>query len=564
MKHTLSPVLISLLLFSVSSYAQFSIIDSTFNDTTQVDRQLSSSYGNDAITTNPTGTKLTLARGESENLAKGKKAYVVYTGAWPLDSSKANGSRVVDDNTSTWIIIDGRGTGRDNSGTYIMIDLQSIRLVNRIVIKQPFEQANPLLRVRAYTIEAGTDSVTMTRVLQQPNNLSTNPDTTFDVITARFVKISVDAVDPASNQTAIAEIRVFGTGYLSEGAYVTIPKPALNTANWGTVTWEAVLPDPQTSLDFQFRTGDTSTADSTWSPWSSPLTTNNSVFGVFEPRKYIQYRVNLKTTSLGTPQLNRITINYDTVMVAASVVASIDGRVEPILKSVDVVYHILMDFKNGNYGVDTIRLITPTPIIIKLILRDNVVISPRVLYGLGDVKIVFSDTISTKTEIVIEFSATLYLDEMSFPSEISSSKSSYYNPQRVERNVIGGKDSWTILTTGFADRLLVDIKIEPNPFTPNGDGKNDETAITFYVSNITTTTPRTLAVSIFDVTGRRVRDLYRNNVVAAPFVGLSAIRWDGRNNDGSIVRPGLYIIRVDLAADQGGGETVCKTVTVVY
>jgi hypothetical protein len=560
MKHTLFPILISLLLFSVSSSAQFSIVDSTFSDTTKADRELSFSYATN-------GTKLTLARGETENLATGKRAYVVYTGIWPADSSRANGSRLIDDNVATWIIIDGRGIGRDNSGTYIMIDLQSIRLVNRVVIQQPFAgmpgvPSNPLLRVHAYTIEAGTDSVTMTRVLQQPNNVAPNPDTTFDVITARFVKISIDAVDPGSNQTIIAEIRVFGTGYLSEGAYITKPKPAVKTANWGTVSWDAVLPNPQTSLSFQFRTGDTLTSYSTWSPWSSPLTTNNSVFGVFEPRKYIQYRVNLKTTGLETPQLNQITINYDTVMVAASAVASIDGRVEPILKSVDVVYHILMDFENGNYGVDTIRLITPTPIIIKQILRDNVVISPRLLYGLGEVKLVFPDTISTKTEIVIEFSATLYLDEMSFPCEVSSSKSSYYNPQRVERNVIGGKDSWTILTTGFADRLLVDIKIEPNPFTPNGDGKNDETAIKFYVSDITT--PRTLAVSIFDVTGRRVRDLYRNNVVAGAFVDLSAIRWDGRNNDGSIVRPGLYIIRVDLAADQGGGETVCKTVTVAY
>lgn len=555
MKHTLSPLLISLLICSVSSFAQFSIVDSTFNDTTKTDRQLSFSYATN-------GTKLTLARGETENLAKGKKAYVVYSGAWPDDSSKANGSRVIDDNTGTWILIDGRGKGRDNSGTYIMIDLQSVRLVNRVVIKQHFEQEQSTTRVRAYTLEAGTDSVTMTRLLQQPNNLTTNPDTSFEVIAARFVKVTVDAVDPGSNQTVISEIRVFGTGYLSEGAYVTRPKPAVKTANWGTVTWNAILPDPQTSLDFQFRTGDTSTTDSTWSPWSSPLTTNNSVFGVFEPRKYIQYRVNLKTTGLETPQLNQITINYDTVMIAASVVASIDGRVQPILKSVDVVYHLLMDFTKSNYGVDTIRLITPTPIIIKRILRDNIVISPRLLYGLGEVKLVFSDTISTKTEIVIEFSATLYLDEMSFPSEISSSKSGYYNPQRVERNVVGGKDSWTIQTTGFAERLLVDIRIEPNPFTPNGDGKNDATAIKFYVSNITT--PRTLALSVFDVAGRRVRDLYRNNIVAGAFVDLSAIRWDGKNDDGSIVRPGLYIIRVDLAADEGAGETVCKTVTVAY
>ena len=555
MKHTFSQVLSALLLLAFTARAQFSLIDSTFTDTTKVDRTLSFAYSTN-------GTKLILARGETENLAKNKRAYVVYTGGWPADSSKANGMKLVDDNTSNWIEVPGRGTGVDNRGTYITIDLQAVRLINRVVMKQPFEQDRPTGRILGYTIEAGTDTLTMIRMLQQPNNTTSQPDTTFEVVAARFVRIILDVVDPGKTYpTLISEIRVYGTGYLSEGVYVTKPKLALKAANWGLVSWDAVQPS-STSMSFEFRSGDSLNVDSSWSPWSAPTTTSNSLFGVFEPRKYIQYRVNLKTSGLETPQLNTLTIEYDTAMVASSAVASIDGRVEPILKKIDVTYHISLNFSAGSYGVDTIRMITPTPIIIQEILKDNVPITPRVLYGLGEVKLVFPDTISTKSELIIKFTATLYLDKMSFPAEIISSKSPHYNPQRVERKVIGTSDSWTIETTGFADRLLVDVKIAPNPFTPNGDGKNDETSITFYVSNLSL--PRGLTVTVYDVTGRRVRTLYKNNVLAGAFVDLNAILWDGKNDDGAMVRPGVYIVRVDLGADQGQGEVTNKTVTVAY
>jgi hypothetical protein len=354
MKHTFFLALISLLCYPISSYAQFAFVDSTFDDTTKVDRQLSFSYGTN-------GTKLTLARGEFENMAKGKKAYVVYTGVWPFDSSKANGSNVIDDNTATWIIIDGRGRGSDNSGTYIMIDLQSIRRINRIVIKQPFELANPLLRVRAYTIETGMDSVWMLRVLQQSNNLSTNPDTTFNVISARFVKLTIDTVDPGFNQTVIAEIRVYGVGYLSEGAYVSKPKPALKAVNWETVTWDATLPSAQTLLGFQFRSGNAPIVDNTWSTWSAPITLNNSNLDVDKPRKYIQYRVNLSTTSLETPQLNKIVIYYDTVMTVVRRYSYV----------VPICYSLSQNYPNPFNPSTTIRYDVPIRSNVKIIITNT-------------------------------------------------------------------------------------------------------------------------------------------------------------------------------------------------
>ena len=558
MKHILIAAAVSLLC-AVTSFAQFSIVDSTFNDTTKADRTLSFAYANN-------GSKLILARGETENLARLKKAYIVYTGGAPARTDQAIGSKTIDGNVGTWVAINGRGSGKDNTGSYIMIDLLSIRLINRIVVKQPFydpaNPSNPLIRVRGYTVEAGTDSLTMTRVLQQPNNAVPNPDTTFDVVAARYIKFTITAVSAGTDDTDIGEIEVYGTGYLSAGVYISQPRQAVKPANWGVVTWDAVLPNSQTFMNFQFRTGNTPAVDSTWSPWSEQVAQSGSVFGVFEPKKYLQYRVNLSTTSLQTPQLNSVTINYDTVMVAANAVASIDTRVEPVLKKVDVTYHVRLNFAQSNYGVDTIRLLTPTPVQVKSVLRNNTPVEPRILYEIGKVALVFSDTISTQSEIVINFSTTLYLDQMSFPCEISSSKSPYYNPQRVDRTLINGIESWTIQSTGIAPRLLVDTKIEPNPFTPNGDGKNDETAVKFYVANLAV--PRALTLTVFDVAGRVVRNLFRDEVLAGAYVDLTAIRWDGRNNDGKIVRPGVYIIKIQLDADAGGGEIVCKTVTVAY
>ena len=80
--------------------------------------------------------------------------------------------------------------------------------------------------------------------------------------------------------------------------------------------------------------------------------------------------------------------------------------------------------------------------------------------------------------------------------------------------------------------------------TPNGDGINDVGILEFTVLRINT--DRAVGVDLYDVTGRLVRRLRETRELAN---GLYRMEWDGRDEDGKLVTPGIYIVRYEVDAD---------------
>ncbi|MEE3258933.1 MAG: gliding motility-associated C-terminal domain-containing protein, partial [Candidatus Latescibacterota bacterium] len=93
----------------------------------------------------------------------------------------------------------------------------------------------------------------------------------------------------------------------------------------------------------------------------------------------------------------------------------------------------------------------------------------------------------------------------------------------------------------FSNRVVQEVEIAPNPFTPNADGINDRAAIRFSLGNLNTA--RTIRVEIFDLAGRQVWSGRRESV------GQQEFAWDGRGDDGRIVAPGVYMCRIDADVD---------------
>jgi hypothetical protein len=79
----------------------------------------------------------------------------------------------------------------------------------------------------------------------------------------------------------------------------------LNALDLGAISWSQELP-AGTNITFQTRTGDTATPDSTWSDWSTELTSPVSSQITSPEGKYIQYRVNLFTTNPAVTPLLRL------------------------------------------------------------------------------------------------------------------------------------------------------------------------------------------------------------------------------------------------------------------
>ena len=105
---------------------------------------------------------------------------------------------------------------------------------------------------------------------------------------------------------------------------------------------------------------------------------------------------------------------------------------------------------------------------------------------------------------------------------------------------------------------LAEFDIAPNPFTPNGDDINDAAEIQFSIFKITSV--REARVRIYTLAGDRVWQT--QHMVNS---GHKSIRWDGVNENGDKVPPGLYICQVELNVDNDvGSVSRSRLISVAY
>jgi gliding motility-associated-like protein len=96
---------------------------------------------------------------------------------------------------------------------------------------------------------------------------------------------------------------------------------------------------------------------------------------------------------------------------------------------------------------------------------------------------------------------------------------------------------------GIVDAQESIFTIEPEIFTPDGDGQNETTNLTFqldqnaYIANI----------QIFDINGRLVRQLAQNQLLGTK----SSIEWDGKNSANTVVPVGYYVLLAELFNTSG-------------
>ncbi len=89
---------------------------------------------------------------------------------------------------------------------------------------------------------------------------------------------------------------------------------------------------------------------------------------------------------------------------------------------------------------------------------------------------------------------------------------------------------------------LSSVAVEPNPFSPNGDGLYDETRFTFFVTRETDW----VTIEIYDVRGDLVRTMFWQAPGMAYGRNEVSISWDGSDDGGVIVPYGIYIARVEV------------------
>jgi len=100
----------------------------------------------------------------------------------------------------------------------------------------------------------------------------------------------------------------------------------------------------------------------------------------------------------------------------------------------------------------------------------------------------------------------------------------------------------------YSDKI--ELKIFPNPFSPDGDGFEDEVTFQYTLPKMTE-----LTIKVYDIKGRLVKTIMENE----PQVSGEKT-WDDRDEKNRIVRVGIYIV---LAEAKGITSSVKKMTLVV-
>ena len=118
-----------------------------------------------------------------------------------------------------------------------------------------------------------------------------------------------------------------------------------------------------------------------------------------------------------------------------------------------------------------------------------------------------------------------------------------YQPADAAADATALRPSQTLSIAALgAVQVVADISVAPNPFTPNGDLVNDVAQIEFSLFKVYAERPT--AVRIWALDGRPMRLLE-----GTAQGGHQRFTWDGKDDHGRVVPPGLYICQIDVDTD---------------
>jgi hypothetical protein len=431
----------------------------------------------------------------------------------------------------------------------------------------------------------------------------------------RFIELRSLEVGAFRRDTGtLSEIQAYGEGFVSEitmeSPFIRLDRPRL----FSRVTWDGDEP-PNTRIEVRTRTGKEVTlfphyftgagvatreisqdlwqripeavrqppvieeiTGPDWSSWSAPYAFSGEAFKSPSPRPLAKIQVRLLSDEpLSAAQIRSLHLHFDPPLVD-DVLGEVwpAGDVEPGVEREFTLY-LRPVFQPGNPGFDrlTLRSSSSTPIELlgveggddaALRFGGGQTLWPGTLEMQsgddGAISLAFPQTVrGGQTVYVLRFRTKVFLQSTVFSADFERDTF----PGRLQTASSGNatslvpSQSLVVVSRLESDRLIEDLRVVPPVFSPNGDGINDEAAIALTVLHLTS--EKQLMIEVFDLSGRRVRDL---SVRRANPSGEHLFSWDGRGDDGQLLAPGIYALRVSFAADRRGNAQAMRLVHLVY
>ncbi|MBT4981109.1 MAG: hypothetical protein HOL51_17495 [Gemmatimonadetes bacterium] len=292
-----------------------------------------------------------------------------------------------------------------------------------------------------------------------------------------------------------------------------------------------------------------------WNAYSNTYQSSGESFKSESPRRFVQLEMILSTDDPQVaPTVNSVSVEFEDALVQGAR-GSVNPRQASPNQDTEFTYTLWPEAKGNDSGFDRLRFVVHEPVDLQslsvMVGADN--IAPTATEMRGDSLFIDLPQAVGNDSLQVSFTTRLLQNASVFALDLGSSERPglWQSVEAAERrsNVVMLPE-----LTG-SGQLISELQLASEVLTPNGDGTNDQLEVRFVIFKTEGVEAR---VEIFDLAGRRVAGLAAGNDGSQRFFS-----WDGRTTDGTMVEPGVYILRVDLGAD-AGDDTALRTIAVAY
>ena len=494
-------------------------------------------------------------------------------------------------------LVNGFAFNQDPVGIAKYIDLEEIRRVNKMILFTG--GSNPdnwsKVSVRGYSVLISQDQFRYEEVgVLHEIGISNAEEGDYDWYAisfpdewARYLQFKI--TEPRISYPNIGEVMIYGVGHVYDGVYESdwYDFGAPNSMkNFKEVSWSKHL-EPGTRVVVQTKTMYDDNGTLVESDWSTEHSDTTFAFDSPEPASAFKYRVKLFTQDIDfSPEFQSLSVTYsdsDQPVSSAQGYVLVSDSAEnkvPMGETKEFEYIIEYDlnagqnissieiFVPGEADVDSIRTVDELIIDNPTIDEDNIadesttdkltVPLPSLVEGGDELRIYFKSKLLTNLH---DFKALLYNNTM---NDGAGGVKIWEKPDK----------SWTVTTSTILESILSNVAAVPKVFTPNGDGTNDFTVVEFTLAKVETN----VIIKFYNTKGRLVtvrefkgedkliaNDHFFVNKIGKTAVDAKALPgyWDGKDDDGDLVPPGVYLYQV-VADTDSGDKIEGGTVVVAY
>ncbi len=322
-----------------------------------------------------------------------------------------------------------------------------------------------------------------------------------------------------------------------------------------------------------------------WSPFSSPYpasAANGPGVPIISPspRRYFQFQVRFTSNDLDAARvLKSLSFDFATPPLADSLQAEIFPRQVEVSQTIPFTFVVRAVMQtSGLTGFDTIQIPTPARVesidSIELLDANGQGLAGREFTGLDDTTLVdefqivsveddgfvlrFPRVRQNHTQVQIRFQTEVLTYSTNFAASVwladEPNAFQEVTPGNAADLAAGDDPDFsgpTVLSPSVlaGGRLIDKVKLIPSTITPNGDGVND--VLTVHYNLLALSAPRPVAIRVYDLSGRLVRVIHDAPESSGHYEDKT---WDGRNDQGRLLAPGLYILQIEVNGDAADAE----------